>query len=125
GTGAARTQLFISEVTDHGSGSHSYVEIFNATGAAVNVQNYTLRIHNNGAGSPTSTITLPSYSLANNTAYVVAFGSTQSTIAYGGITANYTSNVSGINDNDNIRLHNNSGTWIDLWGSTTGNVFTV
>jgi hypothetical protein len=117
--------LFISEVTDHGTGSHSYVEIFNASGTSVNLLNYTLRIHHNGEVNATNTITLPSYSLANNSAYVLAFGSADATLNPGGITPNYTNTASGINDNDNIRLYNSSGTWIDLWGNTTDTSFTV
>lgn len=122
--GITRSQLFISEVTDHGSGSHSYVEIWNATGAAVNLLNYTVRIHNNGAVAPTSTITLPSFSLANNSGYIVAFGGVDATSNPGGHTPNFTSAVSGVNNDDNIRLYNAGGTWVDLWGDTTGAVFT-
>src|SRR5690606_31256141 len=47
-SGSTPSDLFISEVTDHGSGSHSYVEIFNGTGAAINLTNYEIRLHNNG-----------------------------------------------------------------------------
>lgn len=125
GTGSPRPKLFISEVTDHGSGSHSYVEIFNATGSTVNLLNYSIRIHNNGAVSATSTITLPSFNLANNTAYVVAFGSPDQNSNPGGVTPNLTNSSSGINDNDNIRLYDSSGTWIDLWGDTNNVSFTV
>jgi hypothetical protein len=125
GSSPARTKLFISEVTDHGSGSHSYVEIFNATGATVNLLNYTVRIHNNGAASASSTITLPSFNLVNNSAYVIAFGNPDQNSNPGGVTPNLTSSASGINDNDNIRLYNSSGTWIDLWGDTADTSFTV
>jgi hypothetical protein len=125
GTGIVRTKLFISEITDHGTGSHTYVEIFNATGATVNLLNYTIRIHNNGEPIATSSITLPSYSLANNTAYVVAFGAADATSNPGGVIPNLTNGASGINDNDNIRLYNSSGVWIDLWGDTGDVSFTV
>ncbi|HEX8563782.1 MAG TPA: lamin tail domain-containing protein [Flavobacterium sp.] len=125
GGGSARTQLFISEVTDHGSGSHSYIEIFNTTGATVNLNNYKLNIHNNGAATATASIVLPSYNLANNAAYVVAFGSTDAGNNYGGVTPDLISTVSGINDNDHIRLLDSGGTWIDLWGSTGATAFTV
>ncbi|RZJ35983.1 MAG: choice-of-anchor D domain-containing protein [Flavobacterium sp.] len=124
-SGTPRNKIFISEVTDHGSGSHSYVEIWNATGATVNLLNYSLRIYNNGNAAPTATITLPSYSLANNSGYVVAFGGTDATSNPGGYVPNLTNAASGINDNDNIRLFNNSGTWIDLWGDTSGTPFTI
>ncbi|HWR94187.1 MAG TPA: choice-of-anchor D domain-containing protein, partial [Flavobacterium sp.] len=125
GNGTPRINLFISEVSDHGSGSHSYIEIFNATGSAVNLLNYTVRIHNNGATTATSTITLPSFILANNTAYVIAFGSTDAGSNPGGITPNLINSAAGINDNDNIRLYDSSGIWIDLWGNTLNTSFTI
>lgn len=125
GNGSPRTNLFISEVSDHGSGSHSYIEIFNTTGATINLLNYTIRIHNNGAVTATSTITLPNFDLANNTAYVIAFGSTDASSNPGGIIPNLIDTASGINDNDNVRLYNSSGTWIDLWGNTADVSFTI
>ena len=125
GSGTARSQLFISEITDHGSGSHSYVEIFNATGAAINLLNYSVRIHNNGAATATSTITLPAFSLAHNTSYIVAFGLSDATSNPGGVMPNLTNGAIGISDNDNIRLYDNNGTWLDLWGDTSGASFTI
>ncbi len=125
GSGSTRNKIFISEVTDHGSGAHSYVELYNATGAIVNLLNYKVNIHNNGASSPTSTITLPSFNLANNTAYVVAFGGTDATTQYAAVVANITSGVGGVNGNDNIRLLDNTGTWIDQWGDTNNVPFTI
>jgi hypothetical protein len=124
-SGTPRTKLFISEITDHGTGSHSFVEIFNATGAVVNLSGYSIRLHNNGSATATATIPLSNYNLANNAAYILAFGGADATSNPGGIIPNQTSSASGINDNDNIRLYDNSGTWIDLWGNISGSVFTV
>ncbi|WP_299777523.1 choice-of-anchor D domain-containing protein [uncultured Formosa sp.] len=124
GSGTTR-DLFISEVTDHGSGSHSYVEIYNGTGSSVSLANYEIRIHNNGNSSPTSSIAL-SGTVANNDVFVFAFGSTDATTAYASHGYDQSSNVSGVNENDNIRLYNTlTGDWIDLWGDTSGTTFTV
>ena len=71
GAGTIRNSIFISEVTDHGSGSHSYVELYNATGASVDISGYAVKVYYNG-GSTISTITIPaSTNLANNTAYFI------------------------------------------------------
>ncbi|WP_407557031.1 choice-of-anchor D domain-containing protein [Winogradskyella sp. 4-2091] len=124
-TGTPPLDLFISEITDHGSGSHSYVEIFNGTGVAVNLANYEIRIHNNGTGTATNTIPLTG-TLLNNDVFVLAFGSTDATNPYATHGYDLSDNASGVNEDDNIRLYYTpTNTWIDLWGDTAGNVFTV
>ena len=125
GSGSARNKVFISEVTDHGTGGHSYIELYNATGSTINLLNYKVNIHNNGATSATSSITLPSYNLANNTAYLIGIGGTDATTQYASVVANITSGVGGVNGNDHIRLLDNTGTWIDLWGTTSNTNFTI
>lgn len=40
--------LFISEVTDHNTGSLTYVELYNGTGAAVDLANYKLHFYTFG-----------------------------------------------------------------------------
>lgn len=125
GTGTLPSALFISEVTDKGSGSHSYIEIYNGTGAIVDMSalNYQVRIHNNGATTATASINLTG-TINNNTVTVVAIGGTDATSPEGGYTANFFSGTGGINDDDYIRLYRGT-TWVDLWGETTGNAFTV
>ena len=115
--------LFISEITDKGTGSHSYIEIFNGTGSAINLDTYDVRIHNNGVATSSNIIPL-SGTINNNSTILIGFGGAEATDAEGGYVADFTSGISGINDNDNIRIYKN-GTWIDLWGETTGNVFTI
>lgn len=77
-TGTSSTtpsNLFISEVTDATSGSSSYVEIFNGTGAPVNLANYDLKIYNNGNASASNTLALTG-TLANNAVHLVSIGTT-------------------------------------------------
>ncbi|MDH7912268.1 choice-of-anchor D domain-containing protein [Winogradskyella sp. SYSU M77433] len=123
--GTAPTDLFISEVTDHGSGSHSYVEIYNGTGSTVDLTDYEIRLHNNGASIATHTIALTG-SVVDNDVFVLAFGSTDATNPYATHGYDQSSGVSGINEDDNIRLYYApTNTWVDLWGDTSGSVFTV
>ena len=124
-SGSTPSDLFISEVTDHGSGSHSYVEIFNGTGAAINLTNYEIRLHNNGATTPTHIIPLVG-TVASNDVFVLAFGSGDATDPNSTHGYDQSDNATGINEDDHIRLYNSStNTWIDLWGDISGNVFTV
>lgn len=125
GSGTIRNKIFISEVTDHGTGGHSYIELYNATGSTVNLLNYKVNIHNNGASVANSSIALPSYNLVNNSYYLIAIGGTDAINQYASVTANLTSGVGGLNGNDHIRLVDNTNTWIDLWGNTSNTFFTV
>lgn len=122
-SGLIPTELFISEVTDHESGHHSYVEIFNGTGATVDLTGYEIRIHNNGAATASSTVPLYG-SIIDGDVFVLAFGQSDATNPHGDHPYDQSSSVSGINENDNIRLYN-STTWVDLWGDTSGNSFTI
>ncbi len=129
GSGTTRNKLFISEVTDHGSGSHSFIELWNATGSAINISGYTIKVYYNG-GSSSSTITIPSNanttSFANNKAYVIGFGGANAADVHGTYTADQTSGIPGINSNDNIRLYDASATQIDQWGDNTSSaIFTI
>ncbi len=63
-TSANATDLFISEYVE-GSANNKYIEIFNGTGAPVNLSNYRLRLFSNGAASPNNDVLL-SGTLANN-----------------------------------------------------------
>ncbi|MEZ4756541.1 MAG: PKD domain-containing protein [Flavobacteriales bacterium] len=47
------TDLFISEYVE-GSGSNKYIEIYNGTGASVDLSDYRLRLYSNGAVTPTN-----------------------------------------------------------------------
>ncbi|SDB63659.1 Lamin Tail Domain [Flavobacteriaceae bacterium MAR_2010_188] len=115
--------LFISEVTDKGTGSHSYIEIYNGTGASINLAPYKVAIHNNGNPVATSTISL-SGTIANKGVVVVAVGGTNRYDPEGGYTAQFFSSSFGISDDDHIRL-TKSGVWVDLWGEISGDPFTI
>ena len=67
-TSANATDLFISEYVE-GSSSNKYIEIFNGTGASVNLSDYRLRLFANGSASPSNDVLL-SGTLANNAVIV-------------------------------------------------------
>src|SRR5690606_26325660 len=75
GSSAMATDLFISQLTDSGTDSISYIEIFNQTGTAVNLSSYSLQFFNNGNSTQNGgNIALNSVSLPHNSTYVVAVG---------------------------------------------------
>lgn len=129
-SGLSPTDLFISEITDAPTGSHTYIELFNGTGAPINLADYEIRIHNNGANNAggdiadlSGAVTMP-----HNSVYVIAIGGTDATDPEGGYIADDFFSISGINNNDNIRLYTDDGTtetWIDVWGDLTGTAFTA
>ncbi|MEZ4855208.1 MAG: lamin tail domain-containing protein [Gelidibacter sp.] len=74
--------LFISQVTDSPTGSLTYVELYNATGAAIDFSttNYILKVYNNGNTTTPSNfiITINSGVAANNSTFVIAMGTSDS-----------------------------------------------
>ncbi|MBK7044109.1 MAG: lamin tail domain-containing protein [Rhodanobacteraceae bacterium] len=67
---AQTSDLFFSEYTEGESGSNKAVEIYNGTGTAINLANYSIRYYTNGAATPSSTTAL-SGTLADGDAYVI------------------------------------------------------
>src|SRR5690606_27838071 len=111
--------LFISEITDEDVGSLTYIELFNGTGASVNLSNYKIKVYNNGNSfiSPNCDISLTGL-LTNNSTYVISIGSVTN---QGGVVPNLTvAPCAGVNTNDNIRLTSSTDVEIDLWGRTDG-----
>ncbi|MEZ4796828.1 MAG: GEVED domain-containing protein [Flavobacteriaceae bacterium] len=123
-TGATTpTDLFMSEITDATTGSSTLIEIYNGTGATVNLSNYSLKIYNNGSLSASSTSVL-SGNLVDGGIYVVSVGTTSCTFnnISAGINLSFNA-VAGINFETNkadaIVLEKTSGTGLgekDVFG---------
>jgi gliding motility-associated-like protein len=120
-TGPIPANIFISEVTDAQTGSLTYVELFNGTGASVNLSNYRLKVYNNGGTMSSCDLALTG-TMANNTTRVIAVGSNTN---QGGVVPNQVfATCGGVNIDDNIRLTTSANVEVDLWGRTDGTTFT-
>ena len=120
------TELFISEITDATSGSLSYIEIYNGTGATVDLSLYTLEIHYN-SGATKDDFTM-SGSLIDGGIHVVSTNiDTPCAVTGGnGVLSDEASTMSGVNTPKNgadcISLYknytnaSNPGILIDVWG---------
>jgi gliding motility-associated-like protein len=117
------TDLFISEATDSNSGSLSYVELYNGTGASINLSNYSIKTANNG-NAYGFTLPLNNVNIASGATYVVALGtggsSVCTTILGGDGSLGAQSSGSGsvnfsAGGNDHYGLFNGT-TLIDSWG---------
>ncbi len=105
------TDLFISEYVE-GSSSNKYIEIFNGTGASVDLSDYRLRLYANGVSSPTNDVLL-SGTLPDNSTIVYSNGS--ATIFGGTSVANAAVNFTG---DDALALYKISTTSnVDIFGS--------
>ncbi|MCF6131347.1 fibronectin type III domain-containing protein [Flavobacterium wongokense] len=123
--GATPLNLFISEVTDADTGSLTYVELYNATGAPVNLANYKLKFYTWGAPPTAENLQCDlvlAGTIPNNATNVIKV-SNNANIA--GVTPNQTfASCAGVNNNDNIRLTTASDVLVDQWGPTDGSTFT-
>ncbi|MFD0863483.1 lamin tail domain-containing protein [Sungkyunkwania multivorans] len=120
GTGTF-TDLFISEVTDASTGSLSYIEIYNATGATVDMTDYIIRIQNNGG--PAFTDIPLTGTLADNDSFTLAtaVGTGCAVTGGDGSLADQNDVSTGVNNNDCISLRDaTTTTLIDLWGVCDG-----
>lgn len=114
------TNLFISEITDAQSGSLTYVEIYNGTGAPIDLANYRLKIYTSTTGAPACNLLLSGI-LANNDVVVVKLSNSPN---QGGIVPDLTfTTCAGVNNNDSIVLTTSTDVEIDIWG-VNGVVFT-
>ncbi len=109
--------LYISEVTDEPSGSTSaslsYIEIYNGTGAAVDLSNYKLKVYTNGNAGAQCDTPLTGM-IANNATSVIKLSNDADLF---GIGSQVTNTVScGVNFNDSIVLTTSSDAVVDVWG---------
>lgn len=111
-TQAQLSNLIISEYGE-GSSNNKYVEIYNGTGAAVNLANYQLWRISNGGSWPEATLNL-SGTLANGDVYIVAHGSANATIKAVADVTN--SSFASFNGDDAVGLAE-SGVLIDAVGT--------
>lgn len=114
GNGGSAADLIISEYVE-GSSNNKYIEIFNGTGADVDLGNYQLRLYSNGASTATTTNTL-SGTLASGACVVYKNSSAVLTLA-DGVTA-ITATAVNFNGDDAISLYKLSPAGhVDIFGS--------
>ncbi len=106
------TDLFISEYVE-GSSNNKYIEIFNGTGAAIDLSNYELRTYANGAGTPNYSNNLGGAGTLQDGD--VAVFSNSSAAIYGGTVLSLSS--ISFNGDDAVELYNvSTGSAIDIFG---------
>ncbi len=107
--------LFFSEYVE-GSSNNKAIEIFNGTGAPVDLTQYTIKLGSNGGTWSTTNICLPTGMLANNDVYVIANSAANAAIL---AQADITSTVTYFNGDDCLGLWQYDGiaeTLIDVIG---------
>lgn len=110
GTATLATDLFFSEYVE-GSASNKYIEIYNGTGAAVDLTDYRVRLYANGATTATNDVQLTG-SLANGATLVLK--NSAATLYTGTATAIASINFNG---DDAIALYKISTTAnVDIFG---------
>ncbi len=105
------TDLFFSEYVE-GSSNNKYLEIYNATGAAVNLGTYDIQTYFNGSTGAGATLAL-SGTLADGAVYVIANNS--ATVYTGTPDLSTASSVMNFNGNDAVVLRK-SGVNLDVIG---------
>ncbi len=108
--GGGASELFISEYIEADSGNEKYVEIFNGTGNAVDMTNYSLLMFVNGSTTPT--VIALTGTVANNDVFVVGNSSATNTalidLSSGSLT---------FNGDDAVALSNKTaGGYVDVIG---------
>lgn len=123
GIGINGTDLIISEYIESVTGNNKAIEIYNGTGAAVNLSAYSLRQQANGSGAFGSSaayiFNFPSVSLPSGSVYIIkSNGATNLTIA-SGHPANLTSTVAYADANGGIVVHHTGNDAIGLFKGST------
>ncbi|KAB2908693.1 MAG: lamin tail domain-containing protein [Ignavibacteriales bacterium] len=107
------TDLFISEYVE-GSSNNKYIEIFNGTGADVDLSNYKLQLFANGANSATKDVTL-SGTLASNAVKVYKNSGAALTLP-DGVTAE-NNDACNFNGDDALALYKiSTSSYVDIFG---------
>jgi hypothetical protein len=111
GAAGVASTLFFSEYLE-GSGNNKYVEIFNGTGASVDLTTYRVLVFANGSTTPGTPIVL-SGTLTNGGTYVIA----NSSAALNTIATNMLSGSLNFNGDDAVALTNTlGGGYLDIIG---------
>lgn len=111
--GTNATDLFISEYIE-GSSNNKYIEIFNGTGADVNLSDYQLILYPNGGTSANPSTTL-SGTLANNSVIVYKNSGAALTLP-AGVTATTNASVNYNGDDAIALLKISTGKYVDIFG---------
>ena len=111
------SDLFFSEYIEGGTGNNKALEIFNGTGATVDLSAYSVELYSNANTSPNSTVTL-SGELADGDVFVIGNSQANATITS---VADITSGVTSFNGNDALVLAHD-GARIDVIGEPGANV---
>lgn len=112
-SGTNATDLFISEYIE-GNSNNKYIEIFNGTGASIDLSNYKLRLYNNGGSSPDNDVML-SGTLQNNSTIVYKNSNASLTLPNGVNATNST--ACAFNGDDAIALFKiSSNSNVDIFG---------
>ncbi len=121
--GVVPSNLFISEVTDSNLGSLTYVELYNATNAPIDLSNYKLKIYNNGNSDPSINCDIAlTGTIGVNETNVIKVSTSPN---QGGVLPDQVfASCAGVNTNDNIRLTTSADVLVDIWGRTDDTDFT-
>jgi hypothetical protein len=112
-SGANATDLFISEYIE-GSSNNKYIEIYNGTGASVDLSDYKLQLYANGVSSPTNDNSL-SGTLENGAVKVYQNSSASLTLP-SGVTAE-ANTANNFNGNDAVALYKiSTSSFVDIFG---------
>ena len=110
---AQTTDLLFTEYVE-GSGNNKAIEIYNGTGATVDLTGYEVRLYSNGAATPNTTLDLTTVNatLADGATLVIANASAEQALLD---LSDATSGVCNFNGNDALELYNGTAT-IDVIG---------
>ncbi|MCB5284506.1 MAG: endonuclease [Candidatus Cloacimonetes bacterium] len=112
-TGSDVSDLFFSEYIE-GTSYNKAIEIYNGTGAAVDLSNYKLHLYSNGAPTASNTLDL-SGTLTNADVYVIAHPSASAGIL--AVADQTSSAVINFNGDDAVALYNvSTASLVDIFG---------